>query len=140
MGNYLKFSRIMSQTPWKVDDKMLVLRFLISLRIHLIHCKYESSIQEEIAKVINLYFKANTYKFHSGVLLLKGESSLREFLKGREDIDVRMLGLGRPFVLELIDPKRALSVKAPLLKEMEGRINESNDVIAFCFFSKVRER
>lgn len=25
MGNYLKFSRIMSQTPWKVDDKMLVL-------------------------------------------------------------------------------------------------------------------
>ena len=29
MGNYLKFSRIMSQTPWKVDDKMLVIIFFM---------------------------------------------------------------------------------------------------------------
>ena len=32
--------------------------------------KYESSIQEEIAKVINSYFKSNIYKFHSGVYMI----------------------------------------------------------------------
>ena len=28
---------------------------------------------------------------------------------GREDIDVRMLGTGRPFIYEAIDPRRALT-------------------------------
>lgn len=28
---------------------------------------------------------------------------------GREDVDVRMLGTGRPFVFELMNPKRTLS-------------------------------
>lgn len=28
---------------------------------------------------------------------------------GREDIDVRMLGDGRPFILEFINPKKSLS-------------------------------
>ena len=46
---------------------------------------------------------------------------------------MRMLGFGRPFVLELIDPKRALSVQEPLLKEMEAKINESNDVHILIF-------
>ena len=39
-----------------------------------------------------------------------------------------MLGCGRPFVLELIDPKRAMTVQENHLKEMELKINESNDV------------
>jgi len=30
-------------------------------------------------------------------------------LKGREDVDVRMLGDGRPFILEFINPKKPLS-------------------------------
>ena len=34
-------------------------------------------------------FKPSSLKFHSG---------------GREDIDVRMLGNGRPFAIELVDP------------------------------------
>jgi len=42
-----------------------------------------------------------------------------------------MLGFGRPFVLEMIDPKRALSVQENLLKEMELKINESNDVLIY---------
>jgi tRNA pseudouridine synthase 10 len=37
---------------------------------------------------------AKGYKFHSG---------------GREDIDVRMLGKGRPFIIELENPRRAIS-------------------------------
>jgi tRNA pseudouridine synthase 10 len=28
---------------------------------------------------------------------------------GREDIDVRMLGTGRPFVFEIINPKKSIS-------------------------------
>ena len=28
---------------------------------------------------------------------------------GREDIDVRMLGTGRPFIMEIINPTKALS-------------------------------
>ena len=35
---------------------------------------------------------------------------------GREDIDVRMLGRGRPFVLELINPKRAIKCHQRLEK------------------------
>eukprot|EP01017_Pseudomicrothorax_dubius_P020612 TRINITY_DN2241_c0_g6_i2.p1 TRINITY_DN2241_c0_g6~~TRINITY_DN2241_c0_g6_i2.p1 ORF type:complete len:236 (-),score=50.19 TRINITY_DN2241_c0_g6_i2:102-809(-) len=52
---------------------------------------YETSIQEEIERIVLPIFLPRTAKFHSG---------------GREDIDVRMLGEGRPFVLELIDAKR----------------------------------
>jgi tRNA pseudouridine synthase 10 len=28
---------------------------------------------------------------------------------GREDIDVRMLGKGRPFILEMVNPKKGVS-------------------------------
>jgi len=41
---------------------------------------------------------------------------------GREDIDVKMLGTGRPFVIELKNPlKRNID-----LKKMEGQINKKN--------------
>ena len=35
---------------------------------------------------------------------------------GREDIDVRMLGLGRPFVMEIVNPMRAISGSEKLEK------------------------
>lgn len=54
IGYYLKFSRIISQTPWIVDDKMM----------------YDSSIQEEISKIITDYYKCETSKFHSGVFTI----------------------------------------------------------------------
>ena len=31
---------------------------------------------------------------------------------GREDLDVRMLGTGRPFIFELINPTRVLSCRS----------------------------
>ena len=43
---------------------------------------------------------------------------------GREDIDVRMLGLGRPFAIELCRPRRADAVD--LLRDCEARINEQD--------------
>jgi tRNA pseudouridine synthase 10 len=67
-GNYLKYSRTLSQTPWTVDGQKL----------------YATSLQDEIAKELVHLFDAEDIKFHSG---------------GREDIDVRMLGKGRPFMI-----------------------------------------
>lgn len=38
------------------------------------------------------------------------------YIIGREDVDVRMLGDGRPFILELFNPKKAVSgLKMPNL-------------------------
>ena len=55
-----------------------------------------SSVQDEVAKCVNPYFEPAT-----------GEVYLHA--AGREDIDVRMLGSGRPFVFEFINPKKAIS-------------------------------
>ncbi|MEW5760714.1 MAG: tRNA pseudouridine(54/55) synthase Pus10, partial [Candidatus Thermoplasmatota archaeon] len=51
---------------------------------------YETSVEEEIGKKILFYANGTNYKFHG---------------MGREDIDARMLGNGRPFILEVINPK-----------------------------------
>jgi len=52
---------------------------------------YDTSISEEICKSFLHNFKTTESKFSSG---------------GREDIDVRMLGKGRPFVIEIQNPRR----------------------------------
>jgi tRNA pseudouridine synthase 10 len=49
------------------------------------------------------------YKFHSA---------------GREDVDVRMLGTGRPYVLELVAPHRQ-TFSASELADLEAEVNES---------------
>lgn len=52
------------------------------------------------------------YKFHSA---------------GREDVDVRMLGSGRPFVLELVSPHRE-TLTAEQLRAIEAAVNDSDGV------------
>lgn len=47
-------------------------------------------MEEIIAAPFKDRFKFKEIKFHSG---------------GREDIDVRMLGNGRPFLIELVSPQ-----------------------------------
>ncbi|KAL2635297.1 hypothetical protein R1flu_006776 [Riccia fluitans] len=59
----------------------------------------QASVQEIIGDVVMPYYKADTYKFHAA---------------GREDIDVRMLGTGRPFIIELLNAR-----KIPSAEEME---------------------
>lgn len=66
------------------------------------------SVQELIGWVVGAAVKTRKNKFHGA---------------GREDIDVRMLGNGRPFVLELINPKD-LTVD---LAELETEINRRNE-------------
>jgi tRNA pseudouridine synthase 10 len=70
---------------------------------------YETSLEEEIIGPLLEKFKPREHKFHSG---------------GREDIDVRMLGKGRPFVVELISPKIRLGITDEVLKDLENKIND----------------
>ena len=66
------------------------------------------SVQELVAWVLGSALKTRKNKFHGA---------------GREDIDVRMLGAGRPFVIEFIDPKQ-LGVD---LAELEAEVNRRNE-------------
>ena len=55
-----------------------------------------TSVEDEIAKCVKHHFLPST-----------GEMYLHA--AGREDIDVRMLGKGRPFIFEFVNPRRAIS-------------------------------
>ena len=66
---------------------------------------YEESVEELIAKKALEAFEAEDESFHGA---------------GREDIDVLMLGNGRPFILELKEPRK----RNVDLKELEKQINE----------------
>jgi tRNA pseudouridine synthase 10 len=69
------------------------------------------SVQELVGWVLGAAFQTRKNKFHGA---------------GREDIDVRMLGEGRPFVMELIDPKRTdvdlAAAEAEINRRNEGRL------------------
>jgi len=66
------------------------------------------SVQELIGWVLGAAFKTRNHKFHGA---------------GREDVNVRMLGDGRPFIVELIGPK-VLDVD---LAAAEAEINRRNE-------------
>jgi len=48
---------------------------------------------------------------------------------GREDIDVRMLGNGRPFVIEILNPKKTVLSEKDV-ESLEDEINTSTDQVA----------
>jgi tRNA pseudouridine synthase 10 len=64
------------------------------------------SVQELIARVAMPRFKARRNKFHGA---------------GREDLDVRMLGEGRPFVFEVLKARRPGADLAELREEINRR-------------------
>lgn len=65
------------------------------------------SVQELIARKVLRAYRSRKGKFHGA---------------GREDVDVRMLGPGRPFIFEVLDP-REFSVDVAAL---ESEINQAN--------------
>ncbi|MFX0046185.1 MAG: tRNA pseudouridine(54/55) synthase Pus10, partial [Candidatus Hermodarchaeota archaeon] len=69
--------------------------------------KYPDSISEYIGIPAQDLAKGTKFKFHAA---------------GREDIDVRMLGSGRPFVIEVSEPR----VRTPDLKKIEKRIKKES--------------
>lgn len=76
--------------------------------------QYETSVEEIIAKPFMEVFKGTDEAFHGA---------------GREDIDVRMLGNGRPFVLQIKEPKiRKVDLKPLVEKVNSTGIVEINSV------------
>jgi len=64
----------------------------------------QGSVEGIIGEVMREFFSAEDYILHGA---------------GREDVDARMLGEGRPFVMELVSPKR----RSVDLRELESEIN-----------------
>uniref|UniRef100_A0A4W5PID9 tRNA pseudouridine synthase Pus10 n=1 Tax=Hucho hucho TaxID=62062 RepID=A0A4W5PID9_9TELE len=75
--------------------------------------RMESSVEELIAAPLLSSFRAEGFNFSSS---------------GREDVDVRTLGNGRPFALELLNPHRARFNKAEV-RQLQETINQSSDKI-----------
>lgn len=66
------------------------------------------SVQELVGWVLGKGFGTRKHKFHGA---------------GREDVDVRMLGRGRPFILELLNPSEPNAD----LAELEALVNSRNE-------------
>ncbi|XP_038133929.1 putative tRNA pseudouridine synthase Pus10 [Cyprinodon tularosa] len=75
--------------------------------------RMESSVEELIAAPILSAFRADGFNFSSS---------------GREDVDVRTLGNGRPFAMELLNPHRCRFSKAEM-KQLQETINESSEKV-----------
>jgi len=72
--------------------------------------KFKTSVQEEIGKTLVKITKGKNHFFHGC---------------GREDIDVTTVGEGRPFVIEIIDPK----IRIFDIKKAEEEINKNSKLV-----------
>ncbi|KAM9315070.1 tRNA pseudouridine synthase Pus10 isoform 1-T3 [Pholidichthys leucotaenia] len=75
--------------------------------------RMESSVEELITAPVLSAFRATGFNFSSS---------------GREDVDVRTLGNGRPFAVELLNPHKSRFSKAEI-KQLQETINTSSDKI-----------
>ncbi len=106
-GRYRKLDRTIPQTRWPCRH---------CAGRGCVHCQgsgrtYPTSVEELVAAPFVRATGADGTRFHG---------------MGREDIDARMLGRGRPFVLELLRPRRRsvdlAALGAALGPEAEGRV------------------
>ncbi|XP_056423660.1 tRNA pseudouridine synthase Pus10 isoform X3 [Hyla sarda] len=74
--------------------------------------KMESSVEELITEQLKALFKADSFNFSSS---------------GREDVDVRTLGRGRPFAIELVNPHRVTFTKQDM-KDLQQKINNTDKI------------
>jgi tRNA pseudouridine synthase 10 len=102
-GRYNKFVRGIPQTHW--NCRLCKGKGCESCKFT--GKQYQISVEELISPKFVNEAKADGSKFHGA---------------GREDIDVRMLGTGRPFILELLNPK----IRTFDLKKMQNKVNKSN--------------
>ncbi len=102
-GRYKKFLRTISQTIWlcKICNGKGCKRCKYMGKL------YDESVEGYISKKFLEKTKGDDESFHGS---------------GREDIDVRMLGDGRPFILEIKNPK----IRNIDLVKIEREINKSN--------------
>lgn len=88
--------------------------------------KSEKSVQEIICDPLETFVKSSSVRFSSS---------------GREDIDVRMLGNGRPFLIEFVDP-HCPQLSTVLCRRIENEINSETDLVAvnsLCVVSKTAQ-
>ncbi|MBY8978935.1 MAG: tRNA pseudouridine(54/55) synthase Pus10 [Candidatus Lokiarchaeota archaeon] len=102
-GRYNKFVRGIPQTHW--NCRLCRGRGCESCKFT--GKQYPTSVEELISPKFVNEAKADGSKFHGA---------------GREDIDVRMLGNGRPFILELNNPK----IRTLDLIKIQNKVNKSN--------------
>lgn len=75
--------------------------------------KSESSVEELICEKITALVRCDSHKFSSS---------------GREDVDVRMLGTGRPFLVECLNPKNISFLREDLESVQQEINNATKDV------------
>ncbi|KAK3871941.1 hypothetical protein Pcinc_022946, partial [Petrolisthes cinctipes] len=75
--------------------------------------KQSTSVQELLSAILNNTIKAQDLKFSSS---------------GREDVDVRCLGVGRPFVIEFINPRHTLLTQTQVAV-LQCAVNESTHLV-----------
>lgn len=86
-GRYLKFKRNVGQTPWVVDGVSVA----------------EHNLQDIIFDALSNVLGYNKYEMTFSA-------------SGREDVDVRMLGTGRPFYIKIDNPRQRHFSKEQLLE------------------------
>ena len=103
-GRYKKYKRGIPQTRWFCK----ICRGKGCKRCNYTGKLYETSVEELVARKFLDISKGSGQSFHGC---------------GREDVDVRMLGNGRPFVLEIKNPE----IRKLDLSELENDINNDNE-------------
>lgn len=102
-GRYRKFERGIPQTRWLCRE----CRGIGCEKCNYTGKMYAESVEELISSSILAEFKGEYMVLHGC---------------GREDIDARMLGSGRPFVVEIKEPKR----RKVDLRMLEDKVREEN--------------
>jgi tRNA pseudouridine synthase 10 len=109
-GRYRKLERDIPQTEWPCSDcnGTGLIRGEICAACDGSGYRYETSVEQLTAPVVRDAMDGEEATFHGA---------------GREDVDARMLGDGRPFVVEVDDPRK----REVDTTDLEARINEFAD-------------
>jgi tRNA pseudouridine synthase 10 len=109
-GRYQKFERGIPQTHWDCRS----CRGAGCDKCNFTGAQYLDSVEQLIGRPVITAFDAQNAVLHGA---------------GREDIDARMIGTGRPFILEVVEPKkRSLDLTAleqEINRVSEGRVSVS---------------
>ena len=103
-GRYQKFERGIPQTHWDCR----ACRGTGCEKCNFTGAQYLDSVEELIGRPVIIAFNAQNAVLHGA---------------GREDIDARMIGTGRPFILEVVEPKKR-SLDLSVLEQEINRVSE----------------
>jgi tRNA pseudouridine synthase 10 len=109
-GRYKKFERGIPQTHWDCR----ACKGAGCEKCNFTGAQYLDSVEELIGRPVIAAFDAKGAVLHGA---------------GREDIDARMIGTGRPFILEVVEPKKRsldlIGLEEEINRTAEGRISVS---------------